>query len=211
MITVCISDLHGYLPEIPDCDVLIIAGDICPVWNHQIAFQRQWLNTDFRHWLSEVPAKQVAAVAGNHDLIFEQRPDLVPDLPWQYLQDSSCYFDGLKIYGLPWQRTFNNWAFNLDERELDEKYRAIPDCDIIISHGPAFGYGDTAPRENGGYERVGNKEFVAVIEEIKPKLVVTGHIHSDPGKWDHGPTRVINATLLNDAYQFAYPPRVYEL
>lgn len=204
---VATSDLHGTLPTIPQCDLLLIAGDICPVRNHQIYYHQEWLDKVFRRWLLEVPAKKVVAVWGNHDFIGEMTPERVPELPWHILTDESVTIEGLRIYGTPWQRRFNNWAFNLSEPELDQKYQAIPGCDIIVAHGPPYGYGDFVERK----EHVGSRAFLQRIDEIKPKLAVFGHIHSDPGTWTRNGTILANVTLMNDFYQPVYGPRVFEI
>jgi len=207
---VAISDLHGYLPKIEPCDLLLIAGDICPYQNHNLLFQKMWLNTTFRDWLGTVPAKYVVAIPGNHDLIFEQKPHEVPTLPWFCLIDNWVEVDGVTIYGIPWQRRFFDWAFNLDEPELDKKYEAIPDCDIIVSHGPPFGYGDQAPRGRG-FENVGSKVFLRKIEEIKPWLVVFGHIHEGVGEWiiNDDKTLLANVTHVNGKYEPVHRPRMW--
>src|SRR4051812_5812524 len=105
---VAISNLHGQMPErIPACDLLLLAGDLAPVSNHALGFQRSWLDGPFRSGLRKGPARHIVGIAGNHDLIFEQAPDLVPrDLPWTYLQDSGTSCDGLSIWGTPWQPWF---------------------------------------------------------------------------------------------------------
>ena len=59
MIICAVSDLHGQLPDIPKCDLLLIAGDVCPVTNHSLDFQEHWLDTEFRWWLKKIPAKKI--------------------------------------------------------------------------------------------------------------------------------------------------------
>ena len=63
---VAVSDLHGLLPPVPACDLLLLAGDLCPLLDHRPAAQAHWLDTDFRRWLRGVHARQVVFVAGNH-------------------------------------------------------------------------------------------------------------------------------------------------
>lgn len=194
----CTSDLHGLLPEIEPCDLLIVAGDVCPVWNHSLKFQRHWLSTVFASWLEKVPARKIVGVWGNHDLIAEQAPGRVPSLPWTNLIDGLIEWEGLRIYGLPWQLRFFAWAFNLDAEDLAEKYAAIPECDVIVSHGPPYGMGDFVDRDS---QHVGCPAFTDAIDRIQPKLVVCGHIHCDAGIWRRGKSTVINASLLDDAYR----------
>ena len=72
----CVSDLHGRLPKIPECDVLVIAGDVAPdsKWFGRVPVslyaeeQRDWFDAKFREWeTSVVKAPFILAIPGNHD------------------------------------------------------------------------------------------------------------------------------------------------
>jgi Icc-related predicted phosphoesterase len=208
---VAVSDLHGMLPAIPPCDLLLVGGDICPIENHGLEYQAEWLDRVFRAWLWQQPARKIVGVAGNHDLVFENRPDLVPrDLPWTYLQDSATEWEGLKLYGSPWQPWFFDWAFNLFEPDLRPKWDLIPaGTDILVLHGPPFGYGDGV-LEGRGVRRTGSQSLLRRIEEVKPRLAIFGHIHEGRGEWQHGTTRLANVTVLDEAYRHVHPPWEYE-
>lgn len=210
---VAVSDQHGHLPDIPACDLLLLAGDLCPATDHGLEFQRRWLDTRFRRWLAGVPAEKVIGIAGNHDFIFEQAPEAVPaDLPWTYLQDSQCVWRDLRIWGTPWQPWFFDWAFNGDPALLEKKWELIPhDTDILVVHGPPRGYGDAVPRGNGVIENTGCPCLLARIEQVQPRLVVFGHIHEGRGEWRLGPTTLANVTLLDVEYCVRHAPWVCEL
>src|SRR5262245_10841711 len=139
-----LSDLHGFLPpEMPECDLLLLGGDLTPLTNHNPDYQAEWLDTTFRYWLRQQPARRIIGIAGNHDFVFEQMPQLVPrNLPWTYLQDSGTHWEGWKIWGTPWQPWFFDWAFNGDEYLLERKWSLVPDdTDILVVHGPPYGFG----------------------------------------------------------------------
>lgn len=194
-----ISDLHGFLPdpgEIPCCELLLIAGDVCPDF-HEMSFarfggsrkqpildkgeqkQRHWLDTTFREWLEEVNHRvgQVIGIAGNHDFVFEH-PFLLPDLPWIYLRDSEVEIVGLHIWGTPWVPNLARWAFYGKDSFLEARAECIPDyIDVLITHGPPYGVCDVVAEKFGGPANVGDRALLQRIEEIEPLAVVCGHIH----------------------------------
>lgn len=191
-----VSDLHGHFPEIPECDVLLLGGDYCPFT--KINDQHFWFKDVFAPWLESLPVKKIIGVAGNHDLIFEKRPDSMMRMRWDYLQDSGCEFGGLKFWGSPWQPRFFDWAFNADEAELASKWALIPDnIDVLVLHGPPRGFGDFSPYGN---ERTGSPSLTAKILELQPKLVIAGHIHSGYGEYVIGGTTFYNVSLVNEKY-----------
>ena len=207
---VCTSDLHGHLPQLPKCDLLLIAGDVCPSWNHDLSYQFAWLHTRFYEWLRDAPARKIILVWGNHDLIAEQEPGQLQRLNQvcTILTDELHVWEGLRIYGLPWQLRFFDWAFNLDEPELSEKYARIPECDIIVSHGPPayMRVGTTV----SGVE-AGSEAFLRRIDQIQPSLVVCGHIHEGAGAWVRYPTVIANVSHLDEKYRVTTPPVMFEL
>lgn len=205
MQVVAVSDLHGHLPPIPPCDLLLIAGDVCPSRDHDLQFQKQWLYGSFTAWLLTVPAEKIIGVWGNHDLVAEKEEI---DLPWTVLTDQMTEYQGLRIYGLPWTREFFDWAFMLPEVELDKKYEAIPDCDIIVSHGPPFSCGDYVPRSR---ENVGSRAFAKRISEIQPRLAVFGHIHEGREHSVYHDMHVANVTLVDEHYRPAHKPMEFTL
>jgi Icc-related predicted phosphoesterase len=213
MKVVALSDLHGQLPaQLPACDLLLLAGDVTPVTNHGLNFQMNWLDGEFRSWLKHLPARKIIGIAGNHDLIFEHAPEKVPgDLPWTYLQDSGITWEGLHIWGTPWQPWFWDWAFNGNPDQLQRQWALIPkDTDILIVHGPPRGYGDGVP-ERDGVRLCGCPHLLERIKEIQPRLVVFGHIHEGRGEWQLGPTRLANVTAVDGQYRAAHEPFVFEL
>jgi len=213
-----ISDTHNKHKQVtsslPGGDLLIHAGDISSMgYKHEIQEFCKWFNSLTNY-------TSVVFIAGNHDFGFEKRPEetmeIVNSYKWiTYLQDNHLSF-GLdmetliKIYGSPWQPEFHNWAFNLPKNglELEQKWNDIPeDTDILITHGPAFGVLDTIA---GQYDNLGCELLTKRIKTIKPKIHVCGHIHSGYGYVFDGDTHFINASVLDEQYQYTQKPLTVE-
>jgi len=206
----CVSDLHGHLPEIPDCDLLLLGGDLVPRWAHEPLIGRSWLDTNFRRWLDGLTSRcRVVGVAGNHDFVFEAgMGDLARPLPWTYLQDSDYTVGGLKVYGSPWQPYFGGWAFNLEEDDLAARWEMVPgDADILLLHGPPYLHGDLTPEGL----HVGSPSLLRSIRRVRPRLVVCGHIHSARGVYEVGVTTIVNASLVDEAYRPIHEPFLVEI
>ncbi len=208
-----VADLHGWLPDVPPCDLLLLAGDLCPVADHAPDVHAQWLDGPFRAWLDAQPAAAVAAIAGNHDLVFQQAPRLVPDLPWTYLEDGGARVAGLELWGSPWTPWFYDWAFNAPRIEgesfLQERYASAPaDTEVLLLHGPPAGYGDVAAPGRS----VGSTAALELIDRVTPALCVFGHIHEGRGAWRRGETQLANVAAVDPAYRLrSQPVAVFEV
>lgn len=197
----CISDLHGHLPPIEPCDLLIVAGDVCPVYNHTLEFQSIWLQDNFVPWLDSIQTKKKVVVLGNHDLVAERQPKLLPYFSdnTSILTNESIEFDGLTIYGTPYSLEFfpEHWAFNITEEKWAKELDKVQKADIIISHGPPYGFGDKT--QSG--KNVGSRALLSAIKRLGPKLVVCGHIHEARGNYSFENSVILNTSYVNLAYK----------
>jgi predicted phosphodiesterase len=207
-----ISDIHGHLPEIPECDLLLIAGDICNGFD--LGRELPFVAGPFRTWLEEIPAKLIVGVAGNHDFILQNHLDLVHrlNLNWVYLEDFGCVYEGMKIWGSPWQPFFGGWAFNAPEIDpgeefLEEKFRRIPDdTDILVTHGPPVGFHDFVGRRN-----VGSVALNRHVQRVHPKLHVFGHIHVGYGVTHIEGVTLANVSQVDYTYELTNAPMLFDL
>ncbi len=204
-----IADLHGHLPVVPACDVLVIGGDVTPAHDHAVDHQAAWLDTTFRTWLEAAPAQHIVGIAGNHDFVFERAPEAVPaDLPWTYLQDTAAEVAGLTFWGSPWTPWFFDWAFNApkgddEERFLRDLYASVPDAiDVFLTHGPPAGFGD---HTSAGMD-VGSRAALDVVRSHRPRLALFGHIHEGRGRWTDGPTTLANVAAVDLRYELVDEP-----
>ena len=199
---VCLADLHGFLPVVPPCDVLLVAGDICPTADERPEAQRRWLSSEFASWLADVPAEVVVGVAGNHDFVGETDPGALRELDWHYLQDETAVIGGLSFFGSPWTSRFQDWAFMLSEEELKQRWALIPEgIDVLCVHSPPLGYGDWISGQT-----IGSPSLLAAIDDRTPRLCVFGHVHQGYGRWQRGPSTLVNAAYTGMDYLPAHEP-----
>lgn len=197
MLIDCISDLHGFKPELPGGDILIICGDLT-------ARNKRDEYDQFNLWLSSLPYRCKVVIGGNHDGLLERKRVTIGNEHVHYLCDSGFEFEGLKFWGSPYTPKFENWHFMENRgQDIRRHWNLIPnDTDILVTHGPPYGIFDEVDDD----VHVGCKELkMAVQERIKPRIHCFGHIHECGGKIATiGETTYVNCSYVDERYRPVY-------
>lgn len=221
-----LSDIHGNLPLVEPCDLLLVAGDISPLRiQNRYELMIDWMNEEFYPWVKSLPCKHVVMVAGNHDFYFlyEGLEGIKEDIinnelgdKLVYLENSSFEYEGLKIYGTPNCVGPLGWPF-CDTKETYEKYELIEPCNILLTHQPPrFGkVGCSYPYQYGERD-FGSDHLLNKVFEYKIDYVVCGHIHTGIHDGVRCPlcdkTSILyNVSLLNENYELVYPVTYFEI
>lgn len=208
-----LSDIHGSFIDIPECDVLCIAGDIVDLNNQRsIDASRHWWYNRFTNWVNRLPCKKVIITPGNHDFFLEDAynkgyySELKQDLSVRtnsklvILIDEQYTYKGIKFYGCPWIKsiTFQSkrWAFEDDgikPGETDPDTGEVNNTNEIISH----------------YNKIPNNIDILITHDnpfknellenaAKHKIAhLYGHWHDGEDLQEQG---YYNCSMLNDNY-----------
>lgn len=163
---------------------------------------------DFIQWFSRQAFQYKIFIAGNHDFFFEKAgQEEIKEVIGEtiiYLNDTATTINGIKIWGSPITPWFFNWAFNRKRgEEIRKHWDLIPaDTDLLITHGPAYGFLDTISNE----QHVGCQDLLRRVLVVKPKIHVCGHIHESYGSINRSGTQFINASQVDEVYQLVNQP-----
>ena len=219
------SDMHGNLKfDVEPCDMVLICGDIVPLHaqtNSKVS--RSWLKNTFIPWCSALPCEKVLVVAGNHDfelaLHGSRFKAMLKDQDKIVYLDCEAYeYNGVKVFGTPLCKIFGTWAFMSPYDEQDQIYdkvmKKVGKFDILMSHDAPYGVSDIILQKDCRWadgSHIGNKSLTRLVENMKPRIMVHGHLHScNHDKEMLGDTEVYTVSLLDEHYDLAYKPFYFD-
>jgi Icc-related predicted phosphoesterase len=205
---VAVSDLHGNLPDLPQCDVVCICGDIMPLYiQKNYSRSISWLAGPFQSWALNLPCEKVIMIWGNHDFIGERLykygANINDDPKWvermsgeaqadflfmsdedgkiRILCDEKYEFNGRVFYGTSWCPDLSRWAFYADSDTLKENFSKIPyETHVLLTHcPPKYGQQGVVLETNWNFGRdFGCEELQEAIEKAFMLKSSTTHILS---------------------------------
>lgn len=170
-----------YLPgKLDGIDLIISCGD---------------LDAEYLSFLVTMGRAPVLYVHGNHDGGYEVKPPEGCDC----IEDAFVVVKGLRILGLGGSMLYNGGAHQYTELQMSLRIARLAwkllrhkGADIIVTHAPIFGYGDGKDTAHRGF-----RCFVKVLERVRPRYWVHGHVHLNYGRnpriHTHRKTTIINA------------------
>lgn len=218
---VCISDTHSTTDkmELPKGDLLVHSGDFTQ-YSRIEEFKK--FNAFCQNAKETSGFQEVVVIAGNHEMSLDPSCShasqkalgieypLAPEYFRRlltnciYLENTEVSLFGgkLRVYGTPANRMFKNSknkAFCFNDSDLQMELAKIPTgVDVLLTHMPPFGILDWSPtkEKNSGSVYIRSE----VMERVKPKLHVFGHLHEGNLGLYHleAGTTYINASICDE-------------
>ncbi len=160
-----LKNIERYSPEL-----LVVCGDITQFGPGDVA----------KNFLNQIPIETLA-VTGNID-----SPDVkkgIDESKATRVELKKIVKKDLSFVGCS--------CVNPDEFKFLKNKELLDNKSVLITHIPPYKMQDKIFVGNHG----GSKELREIINELKPRLVLCGHIHEDPGFTKNKDTVVVNCSI----------------
>jgi Icc-related predicted phosphoesterase len=164
-LNIVLKNIEKYSPEL-----VIICGDITQFGPGDLA----------KNFLNQIPIETLA-ITGNID---------TPDVD-KAIDESKAINIDLKKFVKKGVSFIGINERNHDEIRILNGKNLLDEKSILVSHKPPYGAQDKI--FIGMHS--GSKELREIINKYKPRLVLCGHIHEDPGFTKIGETVVVNCSM----------------
>jgi Icc-related predicted phosphoesterase len=204
-----ISDTHTRHEEltVPEVDMVIHCGDSTCSRQAKDNLREQ---VPFLQWLEGLNIEHKVMIGGNHDTSLALGLVDPTNYGINYLQNRLGNVGGIDIYGSPLTPTYGNWEFMYPRHK--NPWTNVPECDIMVTHGPGMGVLDLTRDRNGEFQMCGCKQLLKAIERVQPKYHCFGHIHNERGIINYGildrGIKYINAACINHHSQEIMPGHI---
>ena len=153
------------------------------------------LKASYLSFLVTMARCPVLYVHGNHDTGYDKKPPLGCDC----IDGKIVEYNGVRILGLGGCRQYHPGAHQYTEKQMRKRIRKLRfrlwrtgGVDIVVTHAPAKGLGDSTDNAHRGFEAL-----LSLLDRYQPKYMLHGHVHLNYGpdrtrKRQYGNTTVIN-------------------
>lgn len=153
------------------------------------------LNARYLSFIVTMSRVPVLYVHGNHDTNYSR----VPPEGCDCIDDQMIVYKGVRILGLGGCRKYHDGPHQYTEKEMRKRIRKLrwklwrhKGVDIVVTHAPPAGVGDSDDPAHRGFEAL-----LPFLEKYKPKYLLHGHVHLNYGidqtrVREYDQTKVIN-------------------
>ena len=154
------------------------------------------LKASYLSFLVTMARCPVLYVHGNHDTLYFQNPPEGCDC----IDDGLVVYHGLRILGLGGCRKYHPGRHQYTEKEMRRRIRKLKwklwrlgGVDIVVTHAPPEGLGDSDDPAHWGFAA-----FRDLLDKYHPKYLVHGHVHMSyghaiPRTLEYNGTTIVNA------------------